>query len=274
MPSSKDTDDTKNDTPALRGPEFGEILRAFIGFDVDVLVTIRDLILHPVRVARDALNSNKETYLGQVRLFIFLLGIQTLFFALLQVYDNVTVESLLVRGADMESYRAAMAAKGISFAQINEALKGWFNLLVTPINLTFIVIFSLFFKMISPKTTIFGHALLYITANNAATFINVPLVFGAILITGNTTFSNLLSTPIQFFYIGLFVWVFMRQTVIGGIIKLILSGLTLVLAITLSGIIIWGVMNVLIANKFGTAPLQFMIQNAMEKARTEQSVTP
>ncbi len=258
----------------LRGPEFNQLFDAFLGFDLRLLITIRDLILHPVRVARDAVNGNKDSYLGQVRLFFFLLGIQTIFMVLMQAYDNINVEAIIRGPEALADYADLLAAKGFTLAQANAALKGWFNLLITPVNLVFIIVFTLFFKMIAPKITLLGHALIYITANNAATLVGVPLAILAVKISGNSALSNLLMTPVQLFYLVLFIWVFMRKSVWGGIGKLILMLLAFVLAMALAGIIIWGVLDILATAKFGAGPMRFMFEQAFAAAREAQAAAP
>ncbi len=69
----------------IRGPEFRQVFDAFLGFDLRLLVTTRDLIIHLIHVARDTLNRGRDTYLGQVRLFIFIFGLTSSVKALVNI---------------------------------------------------------------------------------------------------------------------------------------------------------------------------------------------
>ena len=249
------------------GPAFADVLREFLGFDRRLLATVRDLIVHPVRVAREALSGEKDTYLGQVRLFVFLLGLQTVFMVLMQVYDNISVQFILKQPHILQSYQQLMEAKGVGLARIDEDMRNWFNLLITPVSLVHLIIFTVFFKLIAPKITLLGHMLIYMTSNNAATIVGVPLVVLATHLTGNPAISSFIMAPVLFFYIGLFVWTMMRRSVAGGLVKLILALLVYLLATIISALMIWLLLDHMVAAKYGTGPFQFLLQHAVEAAR-------
>ncbi len=258
------------DAPALsadmRGPELRDAFRVFLGFDLRLLVTIRDLILHPLHVARDAVNGNKDTYLGQVRLFAFLLGAQTVFFVLLKTYDSMSVSSIITDTGVLAQYTDLIASRGFSLDQINEAIRNWLNLLITPLSLIFMLALTAFFKVISPRTTLLGHLILLMTANNAATLIGVPIAVIAVNVTNNAVAANMLLLPFQLFYIGLFIWAFMRKTVLGGIIKIIALIVFAAVISIIIGMLMMFVINMIIADKYGTAPWFFFIQETLKNA--------
>ncbi|MDQ7018228.1 MAG: hypothetical protein Q9M33_03590 [Robiginitomaculum sp.] len=263
------------DTPALsedmRGPELRDAFRVFLGFDLRLLVTIRDLILHPIRVARDAVNGNKETYLGQVRLFVFLLGAQTVFFILMKTYDSMSVSSIIADADLLAQYTDVMTKRGINLDQINDEIRNWINLLITPLSLFFLLSFTVFFKILSPRTTFLGHLILLMTANNAATLIGVPVAVIAVNVTKNAVATNMLMIPFQMFYIGLFIWAFMRKTILGGITKIIVLIVLSVIISAIIGILMMVVINMVIARDFGVAPWFFLIQETLKAAQATAS---
>ncbi len=250
----------------LRGPEASELFAAFVGFDLRLVRTIRDLVIHPVRVAKEALGGEKNTYLGQVRLFIFLLGIQTLLLSLMKTYDFVSVDAILQKDDMLQRYAQLVQANGYTLQQVNAALVGWFNLLITPINAINVIIFALFFKLMERRITILGHALLVITAYNAATLISVPLVILASHVFGSAMLANVMAIPVQIFYLGLFVWAFMRQGKVDGVVKIILLLLIFLLFVVLINGLVWSIMDRLLEHRFGMGPWHFIFQQARAAA--------
>lgn len=259
---------------SLRGPEASEILEAFLGFDVRLWHTVRDLIIHPVRIARDALDGKTGVYLGQVRLFIFLLGIQTILFTLMKTYDFVSVNVILQKDEMLQRYAQLLQTHGSTLQQVNDALVGWFNMLITPLNALSIIFYALFFKLLQKRITILGHALLFMTASNAATLVITPLVTLASHVFRDSIITNMLAIPIQFFYLGLFVWTFMHKSTLGGLLRLIFLLFIFLLFIVVSNILVWSIMDVLIEHRFGIGPWHFLFQQALEPAQAARAAVP
>ncbi len=256
----------------VRGPEFRQVFDAFLGFDLRLLITIRDLIIHPIHVARDALNGSKDTYLGQVRLFIFIFGLTTIFLSLTKLYDAITVEAFLNNQKDLlAGYTAALAKNGHTLEQVNASIKTWTNLLISPINLVFTVVIAVFFKIIAPKITFLGHVLLFITANNASSIIGMPMTILAVKMGLPATAAALFPMVIQFFYLSVIVWVFMRQSVAGGIVKLFLLALAFVVATIIISLFMQLMIHFQAHYQFGISPMEFLIRTALEKAQAAQA---
>ncbi len=265
----------KTDIIALRGPEFGEVFNTFLGFDIKLLVTIKDLIIHPVRVARDAVGGSKDTYLGQVRLFLFLFGLTTIFLAMAKLNDAMTVEALFGgREEILINYATEIAKKGATITEVNSAILGWTNLLITPLNLLFAVIFSLFFKMLAPKINYLGHLLLYITANNASTVIGMPITIMVANFGLPILLTSLFPLTIQFAYLAIYVWVFMRKTVTGGIAKLFMLALVFIVTTVLVGLFMQLILHFLAQAQFGASPLEFIMLEAVENAQAAPDALP
>jgi hypothetical protein len=263
---------TKIQLSDIRGPEFRQAFDAFLGFDLRLLVTIRDLVIHPIHVARDALNDSKGTYLGQVRLFIFIFGLTAIFLSLTKLYDAITIEGFFNNREDLISgYTALIAENGFEVEQVNAAIKGWTNLLISPINLVFTVIIALFFKIIAPKITYLGHVLLYIIANNASSIIGMPLTVLAVKIGLPMPAAAFFPMVIQFFYLSVFVWFFMRETVAGGILKLFLLALAFLVATLIISLFMQLIIHILAHNQFGASPFEYLIRTAIENAQTTQA---
>ncbi len=245
----------------LQGPQMHEVFDSFLGFDLRLLVTVRDLILHPVRVARDALNGEKSSYLGQVRLFVFFLGIQTILFTLMKTYDSMTIATVITDETTRANYTALLAKEGFTVKQVNTAIQGWFNFLITPLNIITVIIFSFFFKTIAPKITLLGHAILFITATNAATIIATPVIILFANFSSNAPLIQLLAVPVQLWFLGLFVWVFMRKSILGGIFKIMAMFGVWLLSSVIIGLVMWVIVDALVTKNFTTGPLRYTIQN-------------
>lgn len=256
----------------IRGPEFRQVFDAFLGFDLRLLVTIRDLLIHPIHVARDALNGGKDTYLGQVRLFIFIFGLTTLFLSMAKMYDAMTVQSLFNNDQDLlQGYNAILAENGKTLDQVNAAMKGWTNLLISPTNLIFTLVIALFFKVIASQITFLGHILLFIVANNASSILGMPLTVIAVKAGMPTTIAALLPMIIQFFYLSIIVWVFMRKTVAAGILKLFLMALAFIVATMIIALFMQVMLHIMAHNEFGTSPAEYLIRSAVQAAQAAQT---
>ncbi len=258
------TIENKNHDETLRGPEIKQLFDTFIGFDVRLLATVRDLILHPVHVAKDALHDEKSSYLGQVRLFVFFLGIQTILFTLMKSYDTMTIATVITDDATRANYTALLAKEGFTIKEINTALQGWFNLFTTPLNIITVIIFSFFFKAIAPKITLLGHAILFITANNASTIIATPVIILLANFSSNPSLAQLLAAPIQLWFLGLFVWIFMSKSILGGIFKIIAMIGVWFLSSAIIGIMLWVVVDTLVSKKFTIGPMRYSIQQTIK----------
>ena len=263
---------TKNkDTLSLRGPEGRELLEAFVGFDVRLLRTIVALVLHPVRVARAALQGQKGAYIGQVRLFVFLFSLTTLFMVATKFNKVITVEASFKNHPDwLKGYMSLIAEHGASLADVNAATMTWVNWLNMPVNLIFLVSMALLFKAFAPKITFFGHMLLYITANNTGSIIGMPMSIALVWLGMPVLVSSVLPAAITLFYLGIFVWVFMRRSLVGGIGKLVLLVGGYGLSILLTALVIQVSLHQLAKAKFGQSPTGYMIEQAISKAKSRR----
>lgn len=260
--------------PATReriGPRFNELFDAFLGFDLRVVRTARDLIVRPLRVGRQAVTGTESVYLGQVRLFIVLMSLSTLFLAVTKIADGLAVETLFAARPElMNDYAAQLAERGFSIADVNDSFKDWFNLFLIPMNLLYIVVFAGLFRLMAPRYTFFGHAILYITAANASVFVGYPAAIAAsLLFSISPPLIGLLLSVFQLGFVIVFVWALMRRTILGGVFKTLAVLVVYVLTALLTSLGIWTVLEVLADLRFGEGPIHFLINAVASDVRAE-----
>jgi hypothetical protein len=244
------------------GPGFRDVFEAITGLELRTFRTLRDLLLAPIKVGQKALEGDHEQYVGQLRLFVLLIGAMTLLFTVTQFYDNVQVQNLFGNNQVLlNSYSNILEDNGHSLREVNAQMREWVNFAFAPINAFAALLFGLLFKLFDRRYTYFGHVLLFITLSNAATIIGLPFsLFNLMGPVGVQIYTGV-SQLVQLTLTSIFVWHFFRKSTWNGIWKIAVSALVSLLITTLVGLLLWLIINILADHNFGQGPFTFMIQN-------------
>jgi hypothetical protein len=184
-----------------------------------------------------------------------------------KLHEAVSVEQFLQNDPEIiAGYAAAIAPSGATVADVDAAIVEWFNLLLTPLSLVFVVIFATVFRLVEPRYTFFGHVLFYVVAANASSIVALPLVAGLSLADAPAGVVSAASALLQLFYVCLMVWAFMRRTVLGGVIKVALVLAVGMIGGMLFGMAMWLAVNALAAERFGAGPVGFAVERVAENA--------
>lgn len=249
------------------GPRLGELVDAFLGFDIKVLRTLRDLVFNPARVAR-AVVSGEEGYLGQVRLMIFLVSATTLLLVITNLYESMQVEALFAADPALTAkYAQALGASGHTIKDVNEAMRGWLNLLIAPVNLIYVGLYAALFKLLESRYTFFGHMLLSVVATNAATLASWAIVLAVMPFNPPQMLYIFVLSTTSLLYFLVIVWTFMTRTILGGVLKTLIVLVTLGVGTISTSIIMWVAVEQLATSRFGTGPITFMINQEIAEAR-------
>jgi len=244
------------------GPNFRDMLEAFTGFEIKTLRTIRDLVIAPVKIGRQALSGNKEQYLGQVRLLVLLVGLQALLFSFTQFYDNVSTELLFGENqALITAYAKQLAENGQTIDGVNRSMQEWVNLLSAPLNALMAFIIGAWFKLIDRRYTYFGHVLLFIVITNSVTLISIPLTILTNFGSTGLDLYILASLVILITVTSIFVWQFYRKSTWNGIWKIILTFIIMLIATAIMGILLQVILNTIIDQTHSLGPISFIFQN-------------
>ena len=100
-----------------------------VGFDRRVWATLRDLLIHPVRISRAYLSDDRRRYLPPLKLFFALGGIYMLALSVVQPYrfDAPSLRRLGVRAQDAASIERKIKERGISPELFNERFESRMN---------------------------------------------------------------------------------------------------------------------------------------------------
>lgn len=256
------------------GPDWRHFLEAVTGFEIRTFRTIRDLVVRPFAVADETLAGNRLEYLGQVRLFLFLIGVQTLLFGLTGFYGHINVEQLLGGNPDViRGYSALLAQNGHSIAEVDNTIRDWFNFTITPLSAASIVCFALFFKLLDRRFTLFGHALLLVIINNVASLLTLPLAVIAMIGTFGFGIYSAVLFVVNLGYLLAFVWHYFRRSTTNGILKMLATIPAYLLVMVLTGITMWVSMNAVAKQQFGTGFFSYAVEYRVHhpKTKTEPS---
>lgn len=255
------------------GPDMGQVVEAFTGFNMKFLRTMRDLVLHPFLVADESLAGRRDAHMGQVRLFIFLLGAQTLLFGLTGFYDNASVERMLGNRPDViASYAEHVQQSGHTLDEVNADIKDWFSFMISPVSALAIFFYALFFKLLDRRYTLFGHGILYVVVNNISTLLTLPLAL--IVLMGSLGF-NLYSgvmAALNLIYLCVFVWHYFRKSILNGVLKVIAMVVFFVMITMLISVTMWGGMNVVAEVKYGKGFFNHIYETVRD-TKSKQSET-
>lgn len=158
-----------------------EIFEAVFGVDFKIGKTVRDMLLHPVRVAAAELGAEDETYTPQIKLFIALFGLQLLLLSVFKVFDMVMLESVIVSDAGLQAISERLQGNGSSIAAANEVIRDWYNYSVWPAALMGSVVYIAALKAFRPSMRLSAHVKVYLLATNAGFLWMFPFLLLSVL---------------------------------------------------------------------------------------------
>jgi hypothetical protein len=120
---------------ALAGPAAGarQALRddvvELVGFDRRLFATLRDLLIHPVRISRATLSAERRRYLAPLKLFVALGGIYMVALSLVQPFrfDAPSLRRVGVREQDAVRIERKIQQRGIPQELFNERFESRMN---------------------------------------------------------------------------------------------------------------------------------------------------
>ncbi|MCF6292428.1 MAG: hypothetical protein L3J04_03430 [Robiginitomaculum sp.] len=244
------------------GPNIKDMLEAFTGFEIKTLRTIRDLVIAPTKIGLQALSGDKEQYLGQVRLFVLLIGLQSLLFSFTQFFDNINAQILLGNSEELiAAYSNQLAQSGETIDDVNKVMQEWVNLLFAPLNALMAFIMGAWFKLIDRRYTYFGHVLLFIVIANSLSLISMPLIALTNLGGSGLQWYTLISSALLAIVTSIFVWRFYKKSVWNGVWKIFLTLIVGIITTAIIGMLMQIILNIVAAQTFGIGPMSFLFQN-------------
>ena len=158
-----------------------EIFEAVFGVDFKIGKTIKDMLLHPVRVAEAELEDGNDVYTPQIKLFIALFGLQLLLLSIFKIFDLVTLEAVILSESGLQAVSDRLQAEGSSLSAANDVVRDWYNYSVWPAALTGSVVYVVAMKLFRPAMKLSAHVKLYLLATNAGFLWMFPFLLIGVL---------------------------------------------------------------------------------------------
>jgi hypothetical protein len=158
------------------GPRLDEAAEDIAGFSLGLLFirTLADTVARTPRVGRAALAGERERYVRPLRLFFILIGLSLALAAFVGASFVFTLDVIVPRDG-LAQTEAFLATQGLSTHAVDESLVRWGSLALWPVMILGSLPFIALLKAFRPSVTWWGHALMYLVANNAM------LVFAVVL---------------------------------------------------------------------------------------------
>ncbi|WP_420431692.1 hypothetical protein [Hyphobacterium sp.] len=158
-----------------------DIADASLGVDTRIFRTLWDTLAFTPRVVEAAYRGDRETYVPIIRLFLVLFGLQFAIIALLDLPVGLNLEAMETNEPSRQAVILWVEEAGATREAVDETLTNASSLSVAVISFLSTLPFLLMLKLYKWKRSIFGHALAYLAATNAAYIVILPLMLlGAI----------------------------------------------------------------------------------------------
>jgi hypothetical protein len=153
-----------------------------IGLDERLVVTLRDLLMHPVRVVRAAMAGDRRTYLPPLKLFLALGGIYMLGLSIVQPFgfDASALRAMGVREESAARIETRIRDAGMSIDLFNERFHARMNTVAPLVTALAVLPLVIFLKLMDRHRAWHEHLMFMLSASNGVWLVSLlvlPVAF-------------------------------------------------------------------------------------------------